>query len=59
MPYESEAQRGYMHVHHPEIAKRWDREYPNQGPLPYHKTKENPIRKRLRDHGARRTRSRQ
>ena len=27
MPYRSAAQRGYMHVHHPEIAKRWDKEY--------------------------------
>ena len=36
MPYVSNAQRGYMHVHHPEIAKRWDKEYPNQGKLPQH-----------------------
>jgi hypothetical protein len=27
MPYRSEAQRGYMHVHHPAIAARWDRKY--------------------------------
>jgi hypothetical protein len=26
MPYVSKAQRGYMHVHHPKIAARWDRE---------------------------------
>jgi hypothetical protein len=26
MPYRSKRQRGYMHVHHPEIAKRWDKE---------------------------------
>jgi hypothetical protein len=26
MPYKSTKQRGYMHVHHPEIAKRWDKE---------------------------------
>lgn len=26
MPYASAAQRGYMHVHHPEIAARWDAE---------------------------------
>ena len=27
MPYVSDKQRGYMHVHHPEIAKRWDAKY--------------------------------
>lgn len=26
MPYESTAQQAYMHIHHPEIAKRWDKE---------------------------------
>lgn len=34
MPYESEAQRAYMHEHLPRIAARWDREYPIQGKLP-------------------------
>jgi hypothetical protein len=27
MPYKSEKQRGYMHVHHPKIAKEWDKKY--------------------------------
>ncbi len=36
MPYVSQAQSGYMHVHHPDIAARWDREYPHQGKLPKH-----------------------
>jgi hypothetical protein len=27
MPYKSAKQRAYMHIHHPEIAKRWDKEY--------------------------------
>ncbi len=36
MPYASDAQRGYMHVHHPEIAKKWDAEYPDQEGLPEH-----------------------
>ena len=27
MPYRSEKQRRFMHWKHPEIAKRWDREY--------------------------------
>jgi hypothetical protein len=26
MPYKSAKQRAYMHIHHPEIAKRWDKE---------------------------------
>ena len=33
-PYESVAQRGFMHVHHPEIAKRWDKETPKGKKLP-------------------------
>lgn len=27
MPYRSKAQRAYMHIHHPKIAKKWDRKY--------------------------------
>lgn len=27
MPYKSEAQRGFMHAQHPEIAARWDKKY--------------------------------
>ena len=27
MPYKSAKQRAYMHIHHPEIAKRWDEKY--------------------------------
>jgi len=27
MPYKSKAQRGWMHIHEPEIAKRWDKKY--------------------------------
>lgn len=26
MPYESDRQRAWMHIHEPEIAERWDRE---------------------------------
>lgn len=26
MPYKSKKQRAFMHIHHPEIAKRWDKE---------------------------------
>lgn len=27
MPYRSEKQRAFMHIRHPEIARRWDAEY--------------------------------
>lgn len=27
MPYKSKAQRAYMHIHHPKIAKKWDKKY--------------------------------
>lgn len=37
MPFKSEAQRRYLFSVHPEIAKRWAREYPNQKNLPEHK----------------------
>ena len=29
MPFQSEKQRRYLHANHPEIAKRWEREYSN------------------------------
>lgn len=40
MPFQSEAQRRLMWMKHPEIARRWAKEYPesNKG-LPYHKKK--------------------
>jgi len=27
MPYKSVKQRAFMHIHHPEIAARWDKKY--------------------------------
>jgi len=36
MPYKSKAQAAFMHINHPDIAKRWDKEYPSQGKLPQH-----------------------
>jgi hypothetical protein len=27
MPYKSAKQRGYLHVHEPALAARWDRKY--------------------------------
>lgn len=31
MPYKSEKQRRYMHVKHPKIAKKWDKEEKKSG----------------------------
>ena len=31
MPFQSEKQRKYLHANHPEIAKRWEREYATGG----------------------------
>ena len=39
MPFKSEAQRRFLYAKHPDIAKRWSKEYPNQKKLP---TKVNP-----------------
>ena len=33
MPFQSEKQRRFLHANHPEIAKRWEREYSNGGIL--------------------------
>ena len=45
MPFQSQAQRAFMFSQHPEIAKRWAKEYPNQGKLPMHKKKKKPSKK--------------
>lgn len=37
MPYESDAQRKFMHAKHPEIAKRWDKHTSKGKKLPEHK----------------------
>lgn len=37
MPFKSEAQRRLLWLKHPDIAKKWSKEYPNQGKLPMHK----------------------
>lgn len=36
MPFRSQAQRKFLYANHPEIAKRWSAEFPNQGKLPVH-----------------------
>jgi hypothetical protein len=27
MPYKSKRQRSWLHIHHPGIAKKWDKKY--------------------------------
>ena len=41
MPYRSDKQRAFMHIHHPEIASRWDEKY---GSKVVKKKKKNPYR---------------
>lgn len=36
MPFKSSAQRAFLYANHPDIAKRWSKEFPNQGKLPVH-----------------------
>lgn len=36
MPYKSKAQAAYMHINHPKIAKKWDKEYETPANLPQH-----------------------
>lgn len=36
MPFKSEAERRFMWLKHPDIAKRWSKEHPNQKNLPQH-----------------------
>ena len=36
MPFKSQAQRGWMYVHHPEMAKRWEKETRKGKKLPKH-----------------------
>lgn len=42
MPFKSQAQAAFLYKFHPDIAKRWRKEYPNQdiSKLPKHKKKE-------------------
>lgn len=36
MPWKSKAQAAYMHIHHHEIAKKWDKHTPKGTKLPEH-----------------------
>lgn len=42
MPFKSEKQRRYLWLKHPDIAKRWADEYPNQKKLPMYSDKKEP-----------------
>jgi hypothetical protein len=44
MPYKSAKQRAYMHIHHPDIAARWDKKY--GGKIAKKKAKKSKKRKR-------------
>lgn len=37
MPFESESQRRYLWLHHPELAKKWSDKYGTPKNLPKHK----------------------
>lgn len=39
MPFQSKAQRAYMHINHPKIAKKWEAEGNTPKHLPMHKSK--------------------
>lgn len=49
MPFQSEAQRRFMWMKHPDIARRWAHEYPGQGPknLPMHAARTGALRRRM------------
>jgi len=36
MPFKSQAQRAWMHIHHPEMAKEWEAHTPKGKKLPKH-----------------------
>lgn len=38
MPFKSEAQRRYLWMHEPKVAKEWSAKYGTPKDLPYHKS---------------------
>lgn len=46
MPFKSKAQRRYMHSQHPDIASRWEHEYPTPARLPARKASKRSASKR-------------
>jgi hypothetical protein len=47
MPFQSEAQRRFLWLKHPEIARKWAKESPGQQELPRHKVVEAMVKKRV------------
>ncbi|MEW6171863.1 MAG: hypothetical protein AB1510_02170 [Bacillota bacterium] len=54
MPFKSEAQRRYLWMKHPELARRWAHEYGTPKDLPEH-VKRGAIQRRLDKHKKRAT----
>jgi len=48
MPFKSQKQKKFMYMKHPEIAKRWSKEYPNQSNLPEHSISKELTRRRMK-----------
>jgi len=47
MPFQSQAQRGYMYIHHPKLAKEFEAATPKGKKLPYHKKEKSNLHKYL------------
>lgn len=47
-PFSSKAQRRFLYAKHPEIAKRWSREYPNQKELPEKQSKKRVLKHHIK-----------
>jgi hypothetical protein len=45
MPFTSQAQRGFMYVHHPKLAKEFEAATPKGKKLPYHVKKKSNTKK--------------
>ena len=45
MPFESQAQKGYMYENMPEMAARWQKETPKGKKLPKHVGNKSPLNK--------------
>jgi hypothetical protein len=39
MPMKSQAQRAYLHIHHPKVAAKFEKETPKAAKLPKHVAK--------------------
>ena len=49
MPFKSQAQRGYLYVHRPEVAKEFEAATPKGAKLPYHVGGKKKKRKRMKE----------